>query len=164
MGEDSLTAKGPIVRIAPDEVIVSDIDAVKTIYAYKDTFIKSPWYGKLAMTSTPNVFNTNDTSTHRRQRKLLAGSMSESSLKHYMPVVASKVDLTIKRMKEEMQTRGVADVWKWWLFMATDVIGELSFGESFMTLEQGKVIALHPCVGRRADLDRNPTTPETWRL
>jgi hypothetical protein len=34
----------------------------------------------------------------------------------------------------------VADVFKWWLFMATDIIGELSFGESFRMLEAGKVI------------------------
>lgn len=38
-----------------------------------------------------------------------------------------------------MQTRGVADVFKWFLFMATDVIGELTFGESFRMLELGEV-------------------------
>lgn len=50
--------------------------------------------------------------------------------------------MTIQRMAEETNTRGTADVFKWWLFMATDIIGELSFGESFRTLEQGKVSAL----------------------
>lgn len=42
-------------------------------------------------------------------------------------------------MSEEMKSRGVADVFKWWTFMATDIIGELSFGESFRMLEHGKV-------------------------
>ncbi len=41
-----------------------------------------------------------------------------------------------------MKSRGVADVFKWWTFMATDVIGELSFGESFRMLEHGKVSLL----------------------
>ena len=42
-------------------------------------------------------------------------------------------------MDEEMKGRGVADVFKWFLFYSTDVIGELSFGESFRMLEIGKV-------------------------
>lgn len=47
--------------------------------------------------------------------------------------------MTISRIAEEMQSRGVADVFKWWLFMVTDIIGELSFGESFRMLEAGEV-------------------------
>ena len=42
-------------------------------------------------------------------------------------------------MAEEMKTRGAADVFKWSLFMAADVIGELTFGESFRMLELGMV-------------------------
>lgn len=48
--------------------------------------------------------------------------------------------MAINRMDEEMGKRGAADVFKWWLFMATDVIGELSFGESFRMLEAGEVM------------------------
>ena len=47
--------------------------------------------------------------------------------------------MAICRMVEEIQTRGATDIFKWWLFMATDIIGELSFGESFRMLEAGKV-------------------------
>lgn len=55
------------------------------------------------------------------------------------PLINARVRLTIQRMQEEMKTRGVADIFKWWIFMATDIIGELSFGESFRMLEQGRV-------------------------
>lgn len=48
------------------------------------------------------------------------------------------MDLAIQRIGQEMATRGCADVFKWWLFMATDVIGQLSFGESFNMLERGE--------------------------
>lgn len=50
-----------------------------------------------------------------------------------------RVHMAISRMAEETQSRGVIDVFKWWLFMATDIIGELSFGESFRMLEAGEV-------------------------
>ncbi|KAL3712490.1 hypothetical protein TMatcc_001189 [Talaromyces marneffei ATCC 18224] len=41
-------------------------------------------------------------------------------------------------MDDEMSRRGAVDVFKWWTFMATDVIGELGFGQSFQTLEHGE--------------------------
>jgi len=35
---------GPVVRIAPNEVILDDPQAVKTIYGHATEFIKAPWY------------------------------------------------------------------------------------------------------------------------
>lgn len=64
---------------------------------------------------------------------------SESSIKTLEPTVRSKASLAVHRIREEMETRGAADVFKWFLFYSTDVIGELSFGESFRMLEIGKV-------------------------
>ena len=55
------------------------------------------------------------------------------------PIISSRVHMAIGRISEEIEKRGAADVFKWWLFMATDVIGELNFGESFRMLEAGEV-------------------------
>lgn len=54
-------------------------------------------------------------------------------------LVFGRVQLAVEKMEGEIRTRGAADVFKWWLFMATDIIGELSFGESFHMLEAGRV-------------------------
>jgi len=90
-----------------------------------------------------NVFNTNDIEFHRRHRRLLAGPMSESSLKTVEPFVREKAELAMQRIGEEMASRGVADMFKWSLFFATDVIGELTFGESFRMLDICKVRSLN---------------------
>lgn len=55
------------------------------------------------------------------------------------PTVDDYVKTAIASMKREMDERGTADVAKFWLFMATDIIVELSFGESFGILKHGKV-------------------------
>lgn len=57
-------------------------------------------------------------------------------------LISGQIQLAIEKIQEEIQNRGAADVFKWWLFMATDIIGELSFGESFHMLETGKVKAI----------------------
>ncbi|KAL6901429.1 cytochrome P450 [Trichoderma evansii] len=128
---------GPVVRLAPNEVAVTNIEAVKKIYNARETFRKSSWYQDLSVTSE-NVFNTSRTELHRRLRRLLSGSMSETSLAAVAPQVQTTIDLMVKRVGEEMEHRGAADVIKWFLFMATDIIGELSFGESFRALEIGE--------------------------
>jgi len=77
----------------------------------------------------------------------LAGPLSESSLKSVEPFLRQTAQLAMRRIGEEMATRGAADLFKWSLFFATDVIGELTFGESFRMLDIGKVcphLALDP--------------------
>jgi cytochrome P450 len=54
------------------------------------------------------------------------------------PLVRSRIDLAIEKIRSEASSRrGVADIYKWFFFMATDIIGELSFGDSFRMLEIG---------------------------
>ena len=118
---------------------MSDIPAVRTIHSVKAGYLKSPFYEKLIGTAAPTTFSTTDVESHRLHRRLLSMPLSESALKTVEPNVRSKASLAVQRMDEEMKGRGVADVFKWFLFYSTDVIGELSFGESFRMLEIGKV-------------------------
>ncbi|KAL5348838.1 hypothetical protein ACLOAV_006261 [Pseudogymnoascus australis] len=129
---------GPLVRVSPTEVHVSDIAAIKQIHNVKSTFKKSSWYKSFTPPTVLNVFNTSDIELHRHLRRLLSSPMSESSLKLVEVNIRRNIDLAVKGISEEMLQRGAADVFKWWMFMATDVIGELSFGESFKMLDSGK--------------------------
>ncbi|KAJ4418349.1 hypothetical protein N0V82_005630 [Gnomoniopsis sp. IMI 355080] len=131
---------GPVVRVGPDEVDVTDLPSIKAIHTVKATYIKSPkFYRALSAPGVESVFSTTDIQTHRRHRKLLSGGFSESSLKSYLPIVEQRVNLAVERIGQEMKSsREAGDVFKWWLFMATDVIGELTFGESFRMLELGE--------------------------
>jgi cytochrome P450 len=137
---------GPVVRVSPQEVDFTDLDAFKTIYSHRETYVKTTWYRRIAGSPLLTVFNTSDVDVHRRHRRLLGGPMAESALAQHIPTISARVDLTIQRIREEAASRGCADVWQWCLFMATDVIGELTFGESFKMLEQGKVG--HPTLSR----------------
>jgi len=102
------------------------------------------------------MFSTTDPQFHGARRRLLASPISDSSLSHLVPQISNRVEYTIQRIAEEINNRGAADIFKWWLFMATDIIGELSFGESFKMLEAGKVSSnIH---SSRANLDPLPTS------
>lgn len=118
---------------------MSEISAVRSIHSVKAGYLKSPFYLKLTGRAQPSVFSATDVEFHRRHRRLLSMPLSESALKTVEPTVRSKASLAVQRIGEEMTGRGTADVFKWFLFYSTDVIGELSFGESFRMLEIGKV-------------------------
>ncbi|KAL3440804.1 cytochrome P450 [Aspergillus insuetus] len=129
---------GPIVRVGPDEVDIADLDGVKQIHRIGGGFVKTPFYQRLAVKGARNLFNVTDVDYHTRHRRLLAAPMTAAALAKSETMIREKVDLTVQRMGEEYNSRGCTDVANWWLFMATDVIGELCFGDSFRMLEQGK--------------------------
>lgn len=128
---------GPTVRVAPDQADICDISAKQTIYSTKEVFLKSLFYRGLTAGNDVNVFATQNIEKHRYFRRALSGPMSETSLKVVEPIVRSRIDLAIQRMADSMKTTGFVDVSLWTLLMATDIIGELTFGESFRTLEAG---------------------------
>ncbi|CAI6332939.1 unnamed protein product [Periconia digitata] len=130
---------GRIVRLSPTEVDFSSVSALKTIHNYRKPFMKSDFYKIFDfIPDVSSVLSTRTPGTHGRFRRLLSGPTSESSVKLVEHIVQAKLDLTIQRMEEEMKAQGFVDVLKWHHFMATDVSGHLSFGESFQMLEQQK--------------------------
>jgi cytochrome P450 len=101
--------------------------------------MKAAWYRSLNSGKVLNIFNATDPEFHSIHRRLLSPPLSDTSLRLFEPIISARISLAIDKMKEEMKPRGAADVFKWWSFMATDIIAELTFGDSFRMLEQGKV-------------------------
>lgn len=134
---------GPVVRISPTEVDISDLPTVKRIHSVKDGFLKSPFYEKL-ITDSSSVFNTIYPDVHRKYKRLLSNPMSETGLKAFLPRIDAKMRLAIKRIEDENRELGRADVAKWFMFLSFDVIGDLAFGESFGNLERGIVRPFRP--------------------
>lgn len=136
---------GPIVRLGPNEVSTIDLPAVRTIYKVGSPFLKSQWYARftgLAKLKATSIFSMIDAKEHAKHRRVQAHNFSEKWVKTLEPNISRNVALTVSGMKRETQDQGHTDVLKWFTFMATDVIGEASFGESFKLLEFGKVCSL----------------------
>jgi cytochrome P450 len=122
--------------VSPYELDISDFDAVKEIHRVGGRYVKSEFYENIGHRSLKTLFSTTDSAHHAIRRRLLSAGMARNNLIRLEPVVMEREQLAILRMAEENLKRGVIDVLKWWTFMATDVIGQLSFGESFRTLDK----------------------------
>lgn len=137
---------GPIVRIAPREVAVADVQAAQAIHKIGSGFTKSAWYEELTKKTRPDtvgdngIFLMRDPKAHAARRRLFARPFSNSALQaNSDEAVRDKVNLALSKIQEEYKRDGKADVMKWWTLMTTDVIAHLSFGECFGGLQQGKV-------------------------
>jgi cytochrome P450 len=87
-----------------------------------------------------------DPKQHAKRRQLLARGFSKSYLRqNWEGMVREKAEMAIGKIKRDA-LRGTADILKWWTFYTTDVIGHLSFGESFHKLEHEEVRLLNRCV------------------
>ncbi|KAG7406249.1 Cytochrome P450 monooxygenase azaI [Fusarium oxysporum f. sp. rapae] len=147
--------RGPVVRISPTDVGINDPDAVKVIQKVSGGFKKSAWYDKTG----PGMLGMRDREKHARRRRLLAHPLSNSSLPAFEPLIRAKVDLAMSQMENEYRSLGYTDCHKWFSFMATDIIGDLTFGSSFRMLEQGRgsqyvedLQAVMPTVSKRIEL------------
>jgi cytochrome P450 len=136
---------GPIVQIAPNEVAVSDLDAFGEIHRIGSGYLKSPWYQQFSPSESPGIFVMIDPKAHAVRRKLFAQAFSKSYLRqNWETVIRSKAEIAVAKIKRDAQNGGV-DILKWWTFLATDVIGHLSFGGSFRMLEQEEVSSVFSC-------------------
>ncbi|ESZ94909.1 hypothetical protein SBOR_4701 [Sclerotinia borealis F-4128] len=127
-------AYGPIVLVAPTEVMCSSNSSFRTIHRVSKPFRKSPWY-QLFVTKPANVFSMIDPKLHAFRRRLLAHSFSKSYLRtNWESHVRTKADMAIGKIKRDA-LEGEVDILKFFMFMATDAVGHLCFGESFKTLE-----------------------------
>ncbi|CAN9186242.1 unnamed protein product [Alternaria alternata] len=129
---------GPVVRTSLYEVSVAEIAAAKSIYRVGSPFMKSSWYSFFTgETKEPNLFTVTDPHIHANFRRLVAYNFSEKWIKNLELYIAKTARPAIERIAGDIKEHGHSDIYKWFTFMATDVVGQSSFGESFRMLETG---------------------------
>lgn len=93
----------------------------------------------------PNSILGFDEDDHARFKRAFANSFSEKSLRDQAPVVEGHVDLFIQQLRKLSNGKGgkAVDLEHWFNYLTFDISGDLSFGESFDCLKDGKA---HPWV------------------
>ncbi|KAG5925741.1 hypothetical protein E4U42_004006 [Claviceps africana] len=129
---------GPVVRVAPREISISDPDAVRQIHRIGTPFRKASWYKELTRQPDDDactVFAIQDPRQASARRKLFQRSATRAAVAQWEPVVARLADLAVGKIKRDVETTGTADVARWWSMMTADVLSSLAFGESYRIVE-----------------------------
>ncbi|KAG6037782.1 hypothetical protein E4U41_004737 [Claviceps citrina] len=129
---------GPVVRIAPREISISDPDAVRQIHKIGSPFRKATWYKELTQQrddDSCSVFAVQDPRRASARRKLFQRSATRAAVRQWEPIVARLAEQTVGKIKRDVVAGGTADVARWWSMMTADVLTWLAFGEPYRIVE-----------------------------
>ncbi|KAF5020213.1 hypothetical protein F66182_7778 [Fusarium sp. NRRL 66182] len=137
---------GPVVRLGPKCISISDPDAIRVIYAIKAGFVKSDFYPVQQPvtrdgTLLQGMFNTTDEKYHAKLRRSVANAFALSTLVQFEPLIDSTIEAFLsqlsKRYADKSGQDGTCDFSSWLQFYAFDVIGELTFSRRLGFVDQG---------------------------
>ena len=128
---------GPVVRTSPNQLSFNTASSWKDIYGHvpgRKTFLKGTYYEPMPG-QMRTLVSVSDPSHHAVMRKTMSHGFSASALSAQEDLVHHYVDMLISQIHKCNGT--VGNVVRWYNFTTFDIIGELSFGESFGSLEAG---------------------------
>ncbi|OQV06977.1 hypothetical protein CLAIMM_11473 [Cladophialophora immunda] len=129
---------GPVVRIAPDEVLCSDPEAIKTVYPSQSPPVKTNFYppwGYPGISKYADLFSETNEQLHSQRRRIVNNVFSLSTVLSLEEYINKCSELLIRRMGEYADNQSVMDIGEWVQWYAFDVIGELFFGRMFGFME-----------------------------
>lgn len=135
---------GPVVRVSPNELSFASVESWKDIYGHavggRQTCIKSEFYEVFGggFNSTC-IGSERDPKEHGRMRKALSSAFSTKALLEQEQVVNGHVDVFVQRIGTDggPGSKGL-NMTKWFEMIAFDILGQMSFGESFGSVAQGE--------------------------
>ncbi|KAK0482260.1 cytochrome P450 monooxygenase [Armillaria novae-zelandiae] len=154
---------GPFVRLAPNHVSVALPDAQNIIYGHGNGALKSSFYEAYRISSSYNMFTTQDRQIHTRKRKIVSHSFSQKNVLEFEPHVRHFVGQLLKqwdRLYDKALKGGTSgqegegwigregrlwlDCFPWMGYLAFDIIGDLAFGAPFGMVKAAKDIVQVP--------------------
>jgi cytochrome P450 len=138
---------GEVVRISPTELSFNSPQAFKDVYGYRqghEIFQKDHTYYFPPAGNVADLLTALD-ADHTRMRKLLEPAFSSKALKAMDPVITSFTDLLMSKLHEQADSPSTAtvDILRWYNWTTFDVVGELTYGQTFGCLESA---TYHPWI------------------
>lgn len=137
---------GDVVRIAPNELsFISGDTAWNDIYGFRGA--KKPefgkdldWYNK-PVNGTYSMLGAGR-EDHSRMRRVFSHAFSDKALREQEPLIQKYIGMLMQRLGEKAKAGLDVDLVRYYNFTTFDVIGDLTFGESFGCLETDDYHAL----------------------
>ncbi|GAW00984.1 cytochrome p450 [Lentinula edodes] len=134
---------GPVVRVAPNEISVADVDAVGAVLG-SGGLPKGAAYIRFRVVSGPENLVTMNGDPHAARRRLWNRAMSTEALQEYESIVASRAHELVDALDAQISTKGAVDMTQWLNFFSFDFMSDLGFAAGFNMMKEGDVHKLWP--------------------
>ncbi|KAI8052164.1 cytochrome P450 [Syncephalis plumigaleata] len=125
---------GSIVRLGPNEVSITDMDALRTILS-THKFRKGKVYAGLRFRSDDNIVSVSDPDVFKSRKKLISPAFSNVSLQQISPAVTEMCNIKLINLIDNHIKKGdTIDMMKTFMSLTLDIITELCFGKTLNML------------------------------
>lgn len=129
---------GVNIRVAPNEVDISDADAISNIYVSRGGFPKAPCYANFDIDGHKTIFSTTETDYRSLRAKAVVSMFSTKALRENEAAIWGCVDRMVERLQEEAQTGKIVNVLNLTRSLAVDAVSTHLFRENYNGVgEQG---------------------------
>lgn len=124
---------GPVVRVGVNELCYINQQAWNDIYGQRGGLGQMEKAGQMGQEGF-GVYDLVSASSqdHARCRRLLSHAFSDKALREHEPLMTTYVDLLMQRLDERAGDK--VDIMTWFNYTTFDVMGDLTFSESFNCL------------------------------
>lgn len=95
---------GPVIRIGPNDVVISDGEALAPIYSEKGGFLKAPCYKSFDSEGHETIFSTLDPKHRSVRSKAVMPMFSTGNLRENGRAIEGCVDAFVERLKKEAES------------------------------------------------------------
>ncbi|RAR14700.1 pisatin demethylase [Stemphylium lycopersici] len=130
---------GQLLRIAPNEVVSSDPNAIRLIYSTKRPLIKTDWYTPFrprGISEHADLFTEQDEQKHARHHRIVQPVYQMTSILQNEDAIDGCTMLLMQKLKELAVKKNV-DLGHWIELYAYETIGHVIFGRTLGFLESG---------------------------
>jgi len=122
-----LTSTGPIIRIAPDELHISDPDFYVEFFTKQGPQSKYEWSANRFNNET-SVFSTVAPEHHKLRRSPLEHMFSRTQIRHLLPTLQEKVAKMLSKLRQYQASGKPVRLDRACMALSEDMIFEYGFG------------------------------------
>jgi hypothetical protein len=122
---------GPLVRVSPNEIDISDADAIGPIYIAKGGFPKAPYYSNFDVEGHSTIFSTLDPEHRAPRARAVVPMFSTRNIRDSETPLYGCVDRMVERMQQEAKSGKPVNVLNLTRSLALDAVATHLFQENY---------------------------------
>ncbi|KAF9001083.1 high nitrogen upregulated cytochrome P450 monooxygenase 2 [Cyathus striatus] len=128
---------GSVVRIGPNELSITDVDAVQPVLGLNGMNKGPMWEGRRTSNTNESLISIRDAKLHQHRRKYWSKGLNVASVKEYQPTLKIRVDELVSHLKNKALEKAPVNLAEWMSYFAYDFMGDMGFGAGFGLMQNG---------------------------